>query len=48
MRIKRMLFHGLLPVLVVLALLGFPLPIAPRQAIKPGQEQSAPADRRRP
>ncbi|MET4578927.1 hypothetical protein [Ottowia thiooxydans] len=46
MRIKRVLHYCILPVLLVLALVGFPMPIGARQAVKPSQEQSAPADKR--
>ncbi|MBB6564354.1 hypothetical protein HNP48_007086 [Acidovorax soli] len=45
-RIKRALFYCLLPVAIVLALIGFPMPLAPPQATRAGQEQSAPADKR--
>ncbi len=46
MRFKRLLFYCLLPIAVVLALVGFPMPVAPRQATKAAEEQSAPADKR--
>jgi hypothetical protein len=41
---KRPLVYGLLPILVFLAFVGFPPPIAPLQRIKPSQEQSVPQD----
>lgn len=44
---KRPLFYLLLPVLFVMAFLGFPLPVAPPPTVKPGQEQSAPEDKER-
>ena len=37
---KRPLFYLLLPVLLVMVFLGFPLPVAPPPATKPAQEQS--------
>ena len=37
---RRPLFYLLLPVFFVMAFLGFPLPMAPPPATKPGQEQS--------
>ena len=37
---KRPLFYLLLPVLLVMVFLGFPLPLAPPPALKPAQEQS--------
>ena len=37
---RRPLFYLLLPVLLVMVFLGFPLPVAPSPAIKPAQEQS--------
>jgi hypothetical protein len=37
---RRPLFYLLLPVLLVMVFLGFPLPIAPPPATKPAQEQS--------
>jgi len=39
---KRPLFYLLLPIFIVMAFLGFPLPVPPPPAIKQGQEQSAP------
>ncbi|MBP9905912.1 MAG: hypothetical protein KBF66_10160 [Rhodoferax sp.] len=42
--LKRPLFYILLPVLLVLAFVGFPPPIAPWPKTKPDQEQSVPAD----
>lgn len=41
---KRPLFYAVLPVLIFLAFVGFPPPLAPLRAIKPSQEQSAPAE----
>jgi hypothetical protein len=41
---KRPLFYLVLPVLVFLAFVGFPPPFAPPAAIRPSQEQSAPAE----
>lgn len=41
---KRPLFYCLLPILIVLAFVGFPIPLAPPQATKAAQVQSAPAD----
>jgi hypothetical protein len=46
MKIRRLLFYCMLPLAVALALIGFPLPIAPNSVTKAGQEQSAPADKR--
>ncbi len=40
---RRPLFYLLLPVLVVMAFLGFPIPVAPPLATKSRQEESAPA-----
>jgi len=40
---RRPLFYLLLPVFVVMAFLGFPIPVAPPQATKSRQEESAPA-----
>ncbi len=37
---RRPLFYLLLPVFFVMAFLGFPLPVAPPPATRPGQEQS--------
>jgi hypothetical protein len=42
--LKRPLFYLLIPVLLVLAFVGFPLPIAPGLRTKPKQEQSVPAE----
>ena len=44
---RRPLFYLLLPVFLVMALLGLPIPVAPPPPVKPVQEQSAPAHRRR-
>ena len=43
---KKPLFYLLLPILLVLAFVGFPPPFAPPQRIKPAQEQSVPAEER--
>jgi len=37
---KRPLFYLLLPVLFIMVFLGFPMPVAPPPATKPGQEIS--------
>lgn len=37
---KRPLFFLLLPILLVMVFLGFPLPVAPPPAIKAAQEQT--------
>jgi len=37
---KRPLFYALLPIFLVMAFLGFPLPLAPPPATKPAQEQT--------
>jgi len=37
---RRPLFFLLLPILLIMVFLGFPLPVAPPPAIKPGQEIS--------
>lgn len=42
--LKKPLFYLLLPVLVVLAFVGFPIPIAPSLRTQAAQEQSVPAD----
>lgn len=47
MKTKKILNYCLLPLMLVLALVGFPLPIAPRADVKPGQEQSAPLGERK-
>jgi hypothetical protein len=44
---RRPLFYLLLPVLLVMVFLGFPLPAAPPPAIKPAQEQSETVRKRR-
>lgn len=44
---KQPLFYLLLPVLLVMVFLGFPLPLAPPPALKAGQEQSEPAKKRK-
>lgn len=43
--LKRPLFYILIPVLLVLAFVGFPPPFAPSLQTKPRQEQSVPADK---
>ena len=43
---KRPLLYALLPILVFLAFVGFPPPFAPPRAMRPGQEQSQPAERK--
>jgi hypothetical protein len=40
LNLKRPLFYILLPVLLVLAFVGFPPPFAPNLGVKPKQEQS--------
>ena len=35
---RRPLFFLLLPILLIMVFLGFPLPVAPPPAVKPGQE----------
>jgi hypothetical protein len=45
LNLKRPLFYFLLPILLVLAFVGFPPPFAPSLRMKPGQEQSIPADK---
>ena len=37
---RRPLFYLLLPLLLIMVFLGFPLPVAPPPATKPGQEIS--------
>lgn len=37
---RRPLFFGLLPIFLVMAFLGFPLPVAPPPATKPAVEQA--------
>ena len=44
---KRPLFYLLLPAFFVMAFLGFPLPVAPPPATKPGQEQAEPEQKRK-
>lgn len=41
---KRPLFYIVLPFLVILAFVGFPIPVPPARPTKPSQEQSAPAE----
>jgi len=43
---RRPLFYLLIPVLLVLAFVGFPPPFAPPLATRPKQEQSVPADKK--
>jgi hypothetical protein len=43
---KRPLFYCLLPILFILAFVGFPPPIPPARPMKPSQEQSVPAEER--
>lgn len=43
--LRRPLFYILIPILLVLAFVGFPPPFAPSLRIKPGQEQSVPAEK---
>jgi hypothetical protein len=42
---KRPLFYLLLPILVLLAFVGFPPPFAPPRATRAAQEQSERADK---
>lgn len=42
---RKPLFYLLLPVLLILCLVGFPIPIAPPRPTKAAQEQSAPAEK---
>jgi hypothetical protein len=42
LNLKRPLFYLLIPVLLVMAFLGFPPPVAPNLRAKPSQEQSVP------
>ncbi len=41
---RRPLFYLLLPVLLVMAFVGFPPPLAPPRGSRPPQEQSEPAN----
>ncbi len=43
---KRPLLYCLIPVFIVLVFVGFPPPFAPPRATKPGQEQSAPEEKK--
>lgn len=45
---KRPLLYLLVPVLLVLAFVGFPPPFAPPHRTRPSQEQSVPADEQGP
>jgi hypothetical protein len=45
---KRPLFCLLLPIFIVMAFLGFPMPVPPPPETKPGQVQSMPGKKRRP
>ncbi len=40
------LLYALLPTLLFLAVVGFPPPFAPLRAMRPGQEQLQPAERK--
>jgi hypothetical protein len=42
--LKRPLFYMLLPVLIILAFVGFPIPVPPPRPTKPSQEQAQPAE----
>jgi hypothetical protein len=44
---KRPLFYALLPIFLIMVFLGFPLPMAPPPATKPGQEQSETVKKRK-
>ncbi|MES2126737.1 MAG: hypothetical protein V4463_05650 [Pseudomonadota bacterium] len=44
---KRPLFYLILPVLIVLVFVGFPIPVAPPPSMKPGQEQSSVVKKRK-
>lgn len=44
---KRPLFYLLLPIFLVMAFLGFPLPVAPPPEIKARQEESAPVKKKK-
>jgi hypothetical protein len=44
--LKRPLFYCLLPILFIMAFVGFPPPIPPARPTKPSQEQSVPAEER--
>ena len=44
---RRPLFYCLLPVLIILVFVGFPIPLAPPRFIKPDQEQSVPEEKKR-
>jgi hypothetical protein len=41
---KRPLFYGVLPILILLAFVGFPPPFAPPAATKAAQQQSVQAE----
>ena len=44
---KRPLFYLLLPVLIVLVFVGFPIPVAPPPATRPVQEESSVVKKRK-
>ncbi len=44
---RRPLFWLLLPVFIVMAFCGFPIPVPPPPSTKPAQEQSQPAEEAR-
>jgi len=44
---RRPLFYLLLPIFFIMVFLGFPLPVAPPPAIKPGQETSTRVKRKK-
>lgn len=44
---KKLLFYLLLPVFLLMALLGFPMPVAPPPATKAGQEVSVPEKKKK-
>jgi hypothetical protein len=44
---RRPLFYVLLPVFLVMAFLGFPLPVAPPPGVKARQEESAPVKKKK-
>lgn len=44
---RRPLFYLLLPVLLVMVFVGFPLPVAPPPVLRAGQEQSTTVKRRK-
>jgi hypothetical protein len=44
---RRPLFFLLLPLFLIMVFLGFPLPVAPPPAIKPGQEISTTVNKKK-